>query len=219
MNPLAAYRQMRPIGIDLAADIHPERWRAAGIDEPGQANLAACPRARATLSGCLDWLFGPEASADGNFSDWIGALAEKPGEWALRPGAELWRAGRCLGAGRLRHEIARLVRRGDVADFKSAVGEDAYLFALRQAPMIWRGAPAPGPETEMDSPLADRALSAAGWGLGCWLASLPPGLSRRARAKLPISRDPEFMEAASWPGPRQDAWRAELGKVFQWIHN
>ena len=122
MSVLDDFRRARPLLLEWAADIHPERWKALGVPEAGAARLAGCPRARAALSESADWLMGGEAGGADDFAGWTAALAEKPGAWALRSERELWRAGRFLGAGRHRAEIARLIRREDVTAFQAAAG-------------------------------------------------------------------------------------------------
>jgi hypothetical protein len=118
-----------------------------------------------------------------------------------------------FGAGCLRSDIAKLVLQRDVADFKAAVGGDAHVFALRQAPLLWRaglvldGIPAEGS-------VAQRVLAAAGLGLGCRLAGLPPPLAARVGLKLPPACDAEIIKAAAWEPERRRAWLVLLDKVF-----
>ena len=155
MNALSAFVRARPLRFGLAADLHPDRWGALGVPETGAARLTGCPRALAALSERLDWL---SPGAD-DFTGWDAALSDRPGAWALLPGAALWRAGRRLGAGRYRAEIVRLIRREDVASFKAAAGDDVYRFALRQVPVLWRGAPLAGEaEPGSDETLAGRVF-------------------------------------------------------------
>ena len=209
---LADFIRARPLRFGLAADIHPSRWEVLGIPAAGAERLAGCPRACATLSKRLDWLL-PEAPDE--ITGWEGALAAKPGVWALLPGVSLWRAGKRLGAGRYRPEIARLIRRAEVAAFKAAAGDDAYSFALKQAPVLWRVAPLAGAaEIAGGETLAGRVLATAGLGLGCWLAALPAELAARARMKFPPTRDSDFIAAAAWPEERRAVWLAALARVL-----
>jgi len=219
VESLAAFRLARPLLLDLAGDIHPDRWAAAGVPAEAAARLAGCPRARASLSWRIGWLGPgwdvPAADPEG-WTGWGAALSARPGAWALLPGARLWRAGRWLGAGRHRAEVIRLVRRGEVEAFRGAAGGDAHLFALRRAALVWRGTPLAGDPAGLPdgaSP-AERVLATAGLGLGCWLAALPAGLAARVRAKLPPSCEPQLAAAAAWPGGRRETWRAALGRTL-----
>jgi hypothetical protein len=168
----------------------------------------------------LDWLGdGAKSGTDDrgidDFTDWSAALAENTGSWALLSGERLWRMGLRLGAGRHRLEIARLIWRDDVTAFKAAASEDAYHFALRQAPMVWRDAPlADEAESAVGATLADRVSATAGLGLGCWLAALPEGLAARARMKLPPAHDTDFAAAAAWPEKRRSVWLGLLAQIF-----
>lgn len=206
---VAAYRRWSPLWLDLAADIHPGRWAGLGVSAEAAARLAACPRSRRRLSRGIGWL---EASAGDDWRPWDAA----PGEvwnWALLPGADLWRIGLRLGAGRYRAEASRLVLRAEVAAFTEAVGADAYRFALRQAALVWRDESLDDAGAAAGT-LAERALAAAGLGLGCWLAELPAGLAARVRLKLPPGCDRPLAAAAAWDPERRGAWLAVLRRLF-----
>jgi hypothetical protein len=125
----------------------------------------------------------------------------------------LWKAGLRLGAARFRLEISRLAWRKDVRAFKTAAGEDAYRFALRQAAMVWRGAVLTD-ESDLDRlPLGERTVRTAGLGLGCWLSGLPTGLAARARLKLPPEAGADLDLASSWDGDRRSNWLSVLKRI------
>ena len=208
---LAAFRRWRPLAGDLAGDIHPDRWLGLGVSPGAALRLASCPRSRRSLSARLDWLF-PGAGRGGFETP---ADDDEAAGWALLSGSAIWGVGMRLGAARFRLEIARLVRRDEVADLKRAIGEDAYRFALRQATLLCpRGALDEGGEPASGA-LAERVAEAGGLGLGCWLARLPSGLALRALLKLPPVCDQAAVKASDWPDGRQAAWLAVLRRLFR----
>lgn len=210
----AVFRKASPLLFGLTSDVHPERWRAAGLTPEAGAALAGCPRSRLTLSRDLSWTRGGAEAFDWSEWDaWAEALRAAPGEWALLSGGELWRRGMLFGAGCFRGDISRLVFRADIEAFRRAAGGEAHTFALRAALMVWRGSeflpglPAAGS-------VAEKVAAAAALALGCWLAGLPAGLSARVRMKLPLACDAGADSAAGWPEERRRGWVGMLGKVF-----
>lgn len=207
-SDLDAFRRVKPLAFDIAADIHPERWDALGVPAAAAARLAKCRRSRAALSTDLSWLSAGESP----LSAVVGWSPSGSGALALLPGEKLWRIGLRLGAARFRGEIAGLVWRDDVAAFKSGVGEDAYRFAMRQAPVLWRNAVLEDEEASAGK-LVGRVTRTAALALACWLSELPPAVGVRARLKLPPAVDGELGPVGGWDAGRRNRWLAPLEKV------
>lgn len=209
---LSSFKLIQPLVYKFAAGIHPQRWEALGLHQAGVARLLSNPRALARLSENLDWL-----TANANYCpDWDNSLATPAGNWAFLSGAQLWQAGLRLGAGRYRAEIVRLLHKNAIAEFKTSIGADIYTFALRQAPIIWHRPflvnDAPGCLHEIS--LSKRVIATAGWGLGCWLSSLPKSLALRIQMKLPSVADDKISEAATWPKNLAAEWLDALSPLL-----
>lgn len=129
------FRRLRRLAFALAPEIHPERFAAAGLPKSLPASLAKSPRAAAALSLDLSWT-GMDVPPVGAL--WDDAGAKELDCFLSGGGPLLWRAGLRLGAGHMRGILARFVLRADVTLLKTAIGDDAYIFALRQAPLFWR---------------------------------------------------------------------------------
>lgn len=207
------FRRLRRLAFALAPEIHPDRFAAAGLPQDFPARLAVSPRAAASLSLDLSWTRRdvPPVGAL-----WEGVDAEGLETFLAGGGAGLRRAGLRLGAGHARKILTRFVVRADVACLKAAIGDDAYFFAVRQAPLFWRKRELPGDAiiaAENAEEAAARARAAAGWGLGCFLADLPAATAARVRLTLPPEMDADMDLSAGWPEARRGAWRAMLLEI------
>ncbi|MCC8189015.1 MAG: Yop proteins translocation protein K [Planctomycetes bacterium] len=210
---LASFRRWRALLDRLAADIHPGRIRNAGLSAGAAAALLADPRARRTLSVHLAWLGGPAATAGDDGAAWRDWTAwESADGAALAPGAELERCGSRLGAALFRDAVVKLVFGRDIAALKAGIGEDAYLFALRQGLLV-RPAAALVPPPQGGS-LADLIPATGRLGLAAWLRSLPADLAARVVLKLPPPLDAALAETAGWDGDSLHRWQQAMRRVF-----
>ncbi len=206
---LSAWKRWRPLHDGLARDIHPDRWAALGVPAGAAEKLTACARSARTISLDPGFLV---PGADCGWNAWEAENGTVGADWALLPGAVLWRTALRFGAGRHHAEIARLVWRRDVDALKSVIGDDAHRFALRQAPALRRRFPPS--EAVAEGGLAEAVVGTARLGLGCCLAGLPPGMAGRVLAKLPPRCDGMIGEAQSWPEDRRGRWAANLAGLF-----
>ncbi len=205
---LETHRRWLRLEMDVAADIHPERWAALGISPEAAARLTTCDRSRRTLSTRLDWL---ASDAPDGWRAWQGA-PDGDAANALLPGSGLWRIGLRFGASRHRGEVLGLIWRADIVRLKAAVGEDAYRFAVRQGWLVWRGTAAK--DGGADGTLGERIARSAALGLACWLAGLPPGLAARTRMKLPPACDGAAETVAGWAVGDREAALSSMRRLF-----
>lgn len=196
------FRTLAPLFFDVAADVHPLRWERAGLTAEAAGRLTGCARSRRTLSRRLEWIVPGGAALPDN---WEGG-AEDGVRRALASGDTLWRAAVRLGAARMRGDIGRMVWRDDVSAFKNEFGEDVYLFALRQAPLLLRDGALPDGGETGGGTAADGVRRSAGLALGCWLSGLSAGTAARARLKLSPLCDADIDAAFDWPEERRRAW-------------
>lgn len=194
----------------LAEEIHPERWRGAGLGQEAATRLLAGERSRRTLS------VNPECLAPAwNFSwnPWDRVEGVLP-DWAFRSGEILWKTGVYFAMGCFRSEIAKLVHRQDVFALRRDFGDDAYFFAMRQAVLLWAG---DWPDAAADAaslPLVEKLRLAAVRGLACWLGSLPVGVASRVRLKLNPELDKLLAEAVGvWDGEARETCLKRLAKL------
>lgn len=211
---LASFRRWRPLLDGLAAEIHPLRWAAIGVDTAAVGKLVANRSGLRLLSLRLDWLsgaFSGERGRNGSWPDWT--AWEGVDAAALLSGAELERCGTRLGASLFRREAAKLVLGRDVTAFKADVGADTYFFALRQATLI-RNIAGLSRERVGTGGLSDMIRRAAGLGLAAWLDFLPKDLAFRVALKLPPAIDEARHEIDSWPENEREDWRTATASVF-----
>lgn len=204
---LPVWKRWRPLRDGLAGDIHHERWAAAGISPEAAKRLAGCRRSAQTIAQ------NPQCLVPGLTDGWNAEEARaEPADWVLLSGAVLWGTALRFGAGRFHREITRLVWRRDVDALKNGIGEDAYRFAVRQAPTLRRRLPVA--ETPPEGELAESVVASAGWGMGCCLCEVSPWIAGRVLAKLPPLCDVLTEQVRSWPDDRRGRWASNLLDLF-----
>ncbi|MDR0361997.1 MAG: hypothetical protein LBJ46_04850 [Planctomycetota bacterium] len=208
---LDSFRRWRPILDGLAAELHPLRWSAVGINAEAAARLTANPHTRRLLSLRLDWIGENAPENPEPWPDWTAWDGADPA--VLLPGPELERCGLRFGASLFRRRVAMLVLGKDVAAFKAAAGADAYFFAIRQA-MLAKKTVCLSLEGMGEGELPGDAVRAAGLGLAAWIGFLPDDLAFRVALKLPPLVDAAGREVAAWPERERERWRAALAEII-----
>lgn len=171
---------LSPLICGVAADIPLEKYGKTGLPDAAVAALTGCGRSCRSLSRRLDWIMDEPATVD------YLRIPESVDPGWLMSGGELWRTALRLGAACHRRDISLLAAQKDVAALKRTIGDDAYGFALRRAPLLLQNVELTGMGASNGS-LADRIARKAGIALDCWLGRLPPWMRVRVAVRLPCS--------------------------------